>query len=209
MSELERYGPLPPVESYISNMIKMDQYNRRHPVRDGEPYSGRWQFQGAVLVGASLERSPQKPGLNWEDTIGFGLGTRYFSPRHLGPFGFGLSMHYWSIDDAANSENFFGFPSLAIRPVREFPIDVSAGPAVGFTEPLSSGEMELTAGGAVQINAGLPVLFAGPYFNADILNINLSLLHRPSNDADPMSGTVLFGINPIGLLNGIFWLTAI
>ncbi|HKY62927.1 MAG TPA: hypothetical protein VJR29_05875 [bacterium] len=173
---------------------------------------GRWQFQAAPLVGAALERETKAPDLAGTYSAGAGFGVRYFSPKYLGPLGFGLSGQYWWVgrSDGEDGENLAFSPTVGVRPVDpEIPFDVSAGPLLGFTEPLpSSGEVKFTTGASVALNIGAPSRISPKDFNfsLDVLNLTASFLARPFDEANRFGGTCLLGINPLGLVNGISWL---
>ncbi|HEX5034140.1 MAG TPA: hypothetical protein VFW62_06635, partial [bacterium] len=82
----------------------------------------------------------------------------------------------------------------------------SAGPLLGFTEPLpSSGELKFTTGATLQMNIGAPARLSNRNFtfSLDILNLAVSFLARPLEQINPIGGTCLLGINPLGLVNGL------
>ncbi|HKX11517.1 MAG TPA: hypothetical protein VJP40_00075 [bacterium] len=156
-----------------------------------------------------MERETENPDLAGTYSAGAGLGARYFNPKYLGPLGFGLGSQYWwaGRSDGEDGDNLTISPTFGVRPVDpEFPFDISAGPLLGFTEPLpSSGELKFTTGATLQLSIGAPARIASRDFNfsLDILNLATSFLARPLEETNHFGGTILLGINPLGIVNGL------
>ena len=178
---------------------------------NGDP--NRFQVQAAIQVGGALERASEDKNPETSLAAGFAVGVRYFNHFVLGPIGFGTSMQYWSVprkDAIEDGDNFLVTPSIGMQANDRLPIDLSLGPVLGFSEPLpSSGRFEFTTGAQLQLNLGLPLVFGGPYASLDLFNLSLNFLARPASERDPYGGTLMFGINPVGVLNALFLLETI
>jgi hypothetical protein len=205
---LAGFPAVPSVDRYVYTQLE-DNFLRQWKGSFGESQvvnKGRWQFQAALQVGGSLERSGENTGVQPALAVGFAAGARYFTPKVLGPLGFGLGVNYWGVGagELEDGDNLVAIPTVGLRPVVEFPFDFSLGPLLGFSEPLpSTGSLRLTVGAGLQANVGLPVAPSDPYFHLDLFNATMLFLGRPSDTKHPLGGSFLVGINPVGIFNGL------